>query len=330
MNYYDEFNNKSYKIFINKNKEMTKYFKEYIKNKNTKFIGVDLEFNSVSKTKKDVALIQINLEINDNNNIYIFDPNTLDTKQIKTFIKLLTTKDITIIMHGIESLDMPYLFDQLFNKDKKLIYKFLKNFYDTKYLCEYKHILENKVEKCSIYELYLEMNVISKKQYNYLLEMSKVFDINEIININNLKPKFIEYAYYDVIYLISLFNKFNKNIINQIGNITRLCFYHKKVNDDNYNNLKLLITQCNNYFIINNNKNIKLNDIYNDNIYNEYKNHNLLQINYFKSFLELLYKYNIYKILFKKYKIYQKKDEIINKFEINIKLKKIIIFFFKL
>ena len=53
------------------------------------------------------------------------------------------------ILHGGESLDIPYLFDQVL-KDKKLIKSFCKNLFDTKYLCEYGHIEKGFNGKCSI------------------------------------------------------------------------------------------------------------------------------------------------------------------------------------
>lgn len=335
MDYYDKYNNKKYKIIVNDNIKMIDYFKYFIKNKNkNKYLGIDLEFNAVSKTEKTVALIQINLEINNNGIIYIFDPNSLNQKQINILIKLLVNKNIIKIMHGTESLDIPYLFDQLLNKNKKLIYDFLLNFYDTKYLCEYKHIIENKINKCSIYDLYLEMDVINKKQYKYLNEMSQVYDVNEMININNLKPKFIEYAYYDVIYLVSLYNKFIKtNYYNFVNDVTKLNFYYKKNDDLNYNNLKLFITKYNNYFIIIKNENIKMDELYNlyFNLYlNKIKYFNsLFEIHYFKFFLENITKYFVYKILFDKYKIYEKKNYIVDNFNSTIYIKKIINLFNK-
>lgn len=101
---------------------------------------MDFEFNSVSKTNREIALFQINLE-NDSNigMIFVFYPPELSKSDTNILIKLITNEHMIKIIHGGESLDIPYLFDQVL-KDTNLIYSFCKNLFDTKYLCEYAHI----------------------------------------------------------------------------------------------------------------------------------------------------------------------------------------------
>ena len=73
--FYPNLNNKTYNILLVDNKKkikyMINYFKKFIElqKKNTKekfYLAMDFEYNRVSKTSRDIALFQINLE-NDSN-----------------------------------------------------------------------------------------------------------------------------------------------------------------------------------------------------------------------------------------------------------------------
>lgn len=315
----DDKNNKSYEIIIANNKKkiknMIKYFKDFITIKKQKIIAIDLEFNGVSKEKKIIALMQINFEINNIGIIYILDPNILSVNDINILIKLLTNKNIIKIIHGGESLDIPYFFNQLLKKDPKKIKKFINNLIDTKYLCEYYNIINKKKESCSIYELYLQFNIITKKKYEYLNNFENIigpiFDIN--IDINNLHSSLVEYAYYDVLYLISLYEKFDNDIKEIISSLTQLCYFYKKIDDNNFNNLKFIVTKYNNYFIIIKNEKIKLIDFYNYIFYSYIINtiiYKIININYFKFFIENIIKFLVYIIISKKYTIYSKLNSI--------------------
>ena len=186
---YDKFNKKKYKIYVAKNdakiEHMINYFNYFIEFKNTKYIGIDLEFNKVSRNLRDVALIQLNLEIENDNNgvIFVLDPKILNKNQLNILIKLLTEQKIIKIIHGGESLDIPYLFNQLFESNKELIKNFLVNLYDTKYLCEYSHIINNMKGKCSIYYLYREYNIINDEQFEYLSNIENITGPIYLVNI---------------------------------------------------------------------------------------------------------------------------------------------------
>jgi hypothetical protein len=132
--FYPKLNNKTYNIYVAKDKDKIQFminsYNNFINNKSKKkYLGMDFEFNKVSRTARDVALCQINLEDDsDIGNIYIFDPKELDDKQNKVWINLLCQPDIVKIIHGGESLDIPFLFDQLLIK-KDLIDKFIVNLF---------------------------------------------------------------------------------------------------------------------------------------------------------------------------------------------------------
>jgi hypothetical protein len=314
---YDKFNKKKYKIYVAKNdakiKHMINYFNYFIEFKNTKYIGIDLEFNKVSRNLRDVALIQLNLEIENDNNgvIFVLDPKILNKNQLNILIKLLTEQKIIKIIHGGESLDIPYLFNQLFESNKELIKNFLVNLYDTKYLCEYSHIINNMKGKCSIYYLYREYNIINNEQFNYLSNIENITGPIYLINIEikKMSDKVLEYAVYDVLYLISLYKKLQIN--NIIPEISRNVFYFKRISNKYFDKIDNIVKKSNNYYIILNNENIKLNDVYYYIIYTINIKFILdsLSITYFKSFLELIYKYIIFVLVSKKYKIYKEKNK---------------------
>ena len=158
--FYPNTNTKTYYVLKvdTKKKEdyMRNYFIKFIQNQLNNplikhYIGIDYEFNRVRKTERDVALMQINLENNlDQGYIFVLYPPSLSKINLDSLIDLLTTKLIIKILHGAESLDIPYLFNQLLIT-KTNINNFCVNFYDTKYLCDYNFIELNSSGKCSIF-----------------------------------------------------------------------------------------------------------------------------------------------------------------------------------
>jgi len=310
---------------------MCKFFNSFINNQNNypeelHFLGIDFEFNKVSKSSRQVALMQINLENNSNiGNIFILYPPNLDKDNLLVLINLITHKKIYKILHGSESLDIPYLFDQLLIS-KNNIDNFCFNFYDTKFLCDYFHIENNSKGKCSIYYLLLEHNIVTQNKINLLNQIEErtgpIYLIN--INIYKMKNDILLYSLYDVLYLPQLIKKFlNKNkvyshILPQISSIVNK--FKRNIENDFYQ-LETFINQMNNYFIIDNNQIILLKDIYDmySNIINDSNKffQNLKQIHYFKTFLDIISKMCIYFNLSKLFKIYTKKNTLLKKINFN-------------
>ena len=158
------YENKDIQITVCKNNDdLNKMIKEFLLVKPDDLISLDFEFNqekllsgspSIKLGKsingRRIAIFQINIETKDKINIFLFYPPDLNANQKNDLIKFLTN-DSKKIIHGGESLDIPYLFTDLLveYEDKN---KFCKNLIDTKYLCEYKHLIEEKPEdKCKIY-----------------------------------------------------------------------------------------------------------------------------------------------------------------------------------
>lgn len=330
-------NNKLYQILVIDNKEhenyMIKIFDDYIKTDN-KIMGIDFEFNHVSKNKMDVALMQLNLE-NDSNigHIFLLNPGELTENNYNKLINLLIQKDIMKILHGAESLDIPYIFNQLLIS-KENINNFCYNFYDTKYLCEYYKLdkeLETPTTKisCGIYNLLVLHNIISEAKLTELENIENMMGPIWLIKINvyNLQSSLLKYALYDVIFLPELLKSFLyldrkaeiQYYTNVISEITCLIYKYKKNIENQYIHLENIINKMNIYFILVNNKKYLLQDIWI--IYYDLMFEKIKDINYFKKFFKILTKLIIYYNIYINYDIFLKH---------NIKLKNINFdFFFK-
>ena len=171
--------NKEYQIILSKNSKdivkMIDYFEDFKKSNNdNKYASLDFEFNS-SPEGKQIALFQINLESSlEKARIYLFYPPDLNIDQTKVLKSLLVEQSIKKILHGAESLDIPYLFKNIFTttKERQL---FCNNLFDTRYMCEYLHLEKKLKEKCKIYSILLELNVITSN--NNILKVK--FEVND-------------------------------------------------------------------------------------------------------------------------------------------------------
>ena len=315
---------KNYNLIVVKSKkdlnDMISYFIYFLKLKsNFKCIGMDFEFNSSTEGKK-IALFQINLETEKNNaNIYLFYPPDLSDKQIKVLIDLLINKDIKKVLHGAESLDIPYLFKNIFTTNK-LRNKFCNNLFDTRYMCEYYNLENRNDSKCKIYHILREMDVIDDVIMKMLLDneekMGPIYLVD--IDVRNLDEFTMLYSAFDVLYLPALLLQFPKNeTYNKlIPEIT--CFNYIDRYEDIFNKpFSELLNKINNFFIIYEKNNffnkIKLIDIYqtnHDKLINENQQISyLININYFKKFLKTFIKFIVYKFIYKNYKVFEKNKE---------------------
>lgn len=315
--------NKTYKINVVKNKddlnEMIYFFENFTKLKSkNKYVGLDFEFNSSPEGKK-IALFQINLESDSKNGvIYLFYPPDLNNDQLNVLINLLTNQNIKKVLHGAESLDIPYLFKNIFinNKLRKL---FCNNLFDTRYLCEYFH-LENKTNnKCKIYHILKEMKVIDEDIMNMLLEneekMGPIYLVD--INVRKLDEFTMLYSAFDVLYLPALLMQFPKNdtYLKLIPETT--CFnYIDRYEDIFTKPFSELVGKVNNYYLKLENGNVKLIDIFQMYYYwVDDKDHiltKLMEINYFKKFIETFIKFVVYKNILKTYDVWENNDTITN------------------
>jgi hypothetical protein len=314
--------NKEYKVYLLNSKNLNKYpdffdnFMDIYDNKSSKsdkkyYICIDCEFNT-----KKIALIQINFEEENDGNIFILDPKILLEKTLLNLQnKILCNSHIAKIFHGADSLDIPYFFNDFFQSDKKLISKFIENFIDTRFLCEYYNSynkLYNNIDAnlCNIYFLYEKYNVINTSQRKSLDEneekMGKLYDI--FIEIDTLTDELINYTMYDVVYLKYLYKRMISSITEYkyINEMIQLVYLDKrdiiKFVDKEY------IDKFNiNYFfrdsqLIRLSETIENNKIFKNKIFNT-----LYHVNYFKQNLNMILKNIIYSNVLSKERVFENK-----------------------
>jgi hypothetical protein len=174
-------NKLSYIIFLNNNKN------------NIHFIGIDFEFNN-----KLCGLCQILYCFkNKFRHIYLIDFNVFTPDELNLIIDTTFTSNITRVMHGSESMDIPFVYNTLLKRDINKIILFNKTLIDTLFICQYL-----KSRKCSLYDMLKFFNVIDDNTYNYLNDISDLGPMYKLYwNVNKLSDKMIKYAAYDVIYL---------------------------------------------------------------------------------------------------------------------------------
>ena len=318
--YYCKFNkiNKNINIYIIKDNELSNlnyFFDMIIANKSNFFLGIDFEFNKVNNSRQ-VALIQINY---DDEFIIMFDPSKLTIKLNKKLKEIFFKSNCTKILHGAESLDIKYLFDSFFVNDieKK---KFINNFYDTKFICEFLNIRDNiENKKCKIYLLLLKYQLIDQTIYEKLIaneeKMGPIYNI--IVDVNNMSKELINYTLFDVFYLnvliktlLSKLTTLESSLINFFLHQTLL--YKEKIEKDitlmnSYNNFYFLDTTNNRFTIT------YMLDYYTDILKTKKFNFNIINnIPFFKKLLNIILKRIIVVYLSKNIIIYKNKNEIAN------------------
>ena len=100
-------------------------------------MGIDFEFNT-----KKVALMQILFEVHIKNKIikkyYIIYPPNLDIILFDYFkYNIMSNIHILKILHGSESLDIPYIIEDFYNFELEPLINFFLTMIDTIYLFEY-------------------------------------------------------------------------------------------------------------------------------------------------------------------------------------------------
>jgi len=333
--FYPGLNNKTYYVLKvdteKKIKWMSNFFTDFInkaKTNNKKhYLGIDFEFNRVRKTHRNVALMQINLEVDDDINGYIMVlyPPELPKNDLNLLIKLVSEPLIIKILHGAESLDIPYMFDQLLNSNQKLINGLCTNFYDTKYLCDYMHISEKIKKSCSIYYLLTENKIITEKKIIELESIEErtgpLYLIN--IDIHNLSTDIFNYSLYDVLFLPELIKKYiKKGIIYEkiIPQITCASYKFKRDIETEFYELEKIVSTFNNYFILESTNKINLNliwEFYYYSIGNNYIFH-IKEISNLKKFIEIITKMIIYDHVIQIFTVYKNNKKKLNKPDLSI------------
>ena len=173
------------------------------------YIGIDFEY-----TQRKIQLAQLNFEHHEDLSsiVMVVNPNELEPSIMNTFVNyIICNKQIKKILHGADSLDVPYMYEHLLENDTRKIIKFTKTFIDTRLLCEYYKLNKDEtgVGKCSIYSNDKEnsaiyhFGVISDEQQNNLAELLENMPHKDDIpwNIHKLSKSRTRYVIYDVVFL---------------------------------------------------------------------------------------------------------------------------------
>lgn len=289
------------------------------------YVGIDFEY-----TQRKIELAQLNFEHNISlqSFIMIVSPNMLDPIITDSFVGLIIcNKYIKKILHGSDSLDIPYMFNHLLKDDSNQIRRFTRALIDTRFLCEYYKLTRDLVadNKCSIYDedptrsaVYF-FNLISDEEHNRLNEILGSLPPHQDLNwnIKKLTSAQVMYAQYDVIFLKYFYYRIiyvaTEDEETDVGKRTIIDLYKHVLNEltrvvylEN-NNITYLKTKCkeevdavNNYFIRSKNGIIKMIDIYNkvsinlDTVNPRVSIDKLIKVSHFKSFIMIIIKRIVY------------------------------------
>lgn len=172
---------------------------------NKPHVALDYEFN-----RQKIALMQINFETaadtNKTSNSYIWLVNPAEMNKHDTDVMIdfmMTNQNIYKILHGADSLDIPYMYYTLFDGDKDVIKAFTRKVIDTRFLCEYHKLSLGPDKTCNIYEALRYFGTITEKKFNDLkLNHKNMGPVQHVVwDVHKLSKNRLQYALYDVLYL---------------------------------------------------------------------------------------------------------------------------------
>lgn len=284
------------------------YYSDNMNKQNNKMIvGIDFEF-----TKTKIGLCQLSFHpAKKSKYIFILNPTILSTIQKELFIKTIFISPIYRIIHGGDTLDIPFIYEDLFMQNTEYMEKFLNGLYDTRYLCEYIKIYDNYVDKkCSIYNALLYFNVVDIEKFNELEEINKQINYRKF-TWEELTLNMLKYVLYDVLFL----KKFVKNLFSYAQSKNKQLYHELKIIPmiDKYNYLqkygindslsyvKELIDPLNNMSVELYNIKKPMVSFYDD-IINETDDKmkqisNILKINNFKKSMTILFKFIVFDVI---------------------------------
>lgn len=290
--------------------------------KSKNMIGIDFEFNA-----QKIALCQIGFYPHRKYKYtFVIDPRDFNTQETQLLISTVFVSEHSYkIMHGSDSLDIPYIYEELFQGNRDLIFQFTKSLVDTRFLCEFfKIVTEYPDKKCSLYDALKFFDVINHHKYLELENINKIigpiYDVKW--NVNSMSSYHLKYASYDVVFLKMFVQKifkkcyeFSPDVALQmkfISPIFRLWCYEKYNLSEITSYAKITTDPLNNYIIGDTTMINVFNDIVSKLIYvpTKMKFENFLQINNFKKMMMYVYKLIIYHNLQKNYTIHSNKKEV--------------------
>ena len=304
------------------------------------YVGIDFEY-----TNKKIQLAQFNFEHNVSLSsfIMIINPNDLTPDMIQNYINLIIcNRYIDKIIHGGDSLDIPYIYNILLQDDPKKIIKFTKSLIDTRYLCEYYKINRDPNNyKCAIYDIdkndsaVYYFGVVNEEQQHKLTELMESLPHPSEIRwrIFSMPQSQTLYAQYDVIFLKWFYYKIinvatqdeptdlgKKSIIELykhiLGELTQFLYLEKKGITFLVEKAKLEVDPVNNYMIRKPGTILKMIDVFNQVSTNivtaspRVEIDKIVKVNYYKGSIITLIKKMTYTIISKKCRVYKDKNTV--------------------
>lgn len=294
--------------------------------------GIDYEFNN-----RQIAIMQINFEtiahkdVETKSYIWLVNPGPFDKKDYDNLIiNLMTNKHIYKILHGPDSLDIPYMYEVMFKGNQQVCLDFTAKIFDTRFLCEYFRLSVSEEKKCSIYDALMYFGTISEEKYRDLEDthdaMGPVQDISW--NLKKMSSHHLKYALYDTLFLqhflTDIFRMVQKRTpqyaraYHYLTALTRFVFLERREVTDIISTCKDVVNPINNYMIKERGKNITLVSLYNATIDGMYLEdidvhlNFLMTVGYFKKTISFLFKYIVYHIATKNYTVHKNKFETYN------------------
>ncbi len=324
--------NMKYYIYVASNEEMINLYIIFIiffdiQTIEKNYVCFDFEFTLRESRVNELA--QQAFECSDTPIIFLWLVKIEELKDKKDyfFSKVLLNPKISKIMHGVESLDMPFIQNTLLNNDNNKINMFLEQLIETRYLCEYYKVSHNEVaNKCSIYEALLYFGVLNKEHYERLEK--NIYDMGPhqdlVWNIHNMGKAQLWYAFKDVLYLKQFYDKIMRLVKEQgtiyvyntlITDLIRFIFLERKEISDIYLKCKTETDPLNIYMIKHKNTNITMinlfklimKDVVIPTDKTPYELDKILMVHFFKTSLTTILKKIVYSIVSHKYEIYKDK-----------------------
>lgn len=309
MTLFEKINNKSYTFYITKinDDDYVKLFLSYCvlysldKTINNPVVGIDFEF-----TNNYIQLIQICFfPKSDQRFVFVVNPLIMHNIHKDIMIKSLFISSIKKIVHGADSLDIPYIFNDLFIENTDYLLKFTMSSIDTRFLCEYHKISSKYIDnKCSLYNALVFYNVITKNKMNQLEQLTSDIPIYKMSwRLDKISSNSLKYAVYDVVYLEAFYQNIYASsdgdkleLVNQINNF----IIYNKYDISQLTNITYdFIHSKRNYKIKNGDQIVPILTIYVSvidalNLSIDIKH--LLQINNFKKTLSIIFKGIVYSL----------------------------------
>lgn len=145
---------------------------------------------------------------------FMFDPKSLHNR-VRTLLiqRIVANPSVVKVLHGAESLDIPYICQGLLRNDRGLIVRFFAGFQDTLYGCELLRHGRPGIG-CNLYALLDALNVVSPRALQQLRDNERTLGAlwKKRIDVRRLTPELVTYAIHDVVFLETAFQRLQQEL----------------------------------------------------------------------------------------------------------------------